>query len=53
MHTRFKKINLEMGGNTRCSSEMGWTPDNHQKYGGVYESAADSGGGTHARPKAA
>ena len=33
-----------MGGDMRCSSEMGGTPDDHQKWG-VYTSAAENGGG--------
>ena len=37
----------------RCSSEMGGGHQTIIKNGGVYTSAAENGGGTHARPKAA
>ena len=35
---------LKMRGDTRCSSEMGGTPDNHQKWGGGVQSAGKNGG---------
>ena len=48
-----KKYFWKWGGDMRCSSEMGGGHQTIIKNGGVYTSAAENGGGTHARPKAA